>query len=422
MNEFKASSKDPIHRAMSPEAIRAEFPILQQTVYRQRDLIYLDNAASTQHPVSVIEAMNRCYRETFANVHRGIHFLSEKISAQFEAARKQVQIFINAQHNNEVIFTSGTTASINLVARSWGETNLRPGDEIILSIFEHHSNIVPWQQVAERTGAIIKFIPSTPEGEFDFEAFQTQLSSKTKLVSVAAVSNMLGTRVPVAKVVKLAKTVGAVTLIDAAQHTPHEPTDVQAWDADFVAFSGHKMLGPSGIGILWGKQAMLDAMPPFHGGGGMIDRVTTSGFTPGELPAKFEAGTPPIVEAIGLDAAIQYLNQFSLAEIGDQECELVRSAMDGMSSVAGLRIFGPPADRRAGMVSFVVDGVSSQDLATLLDRKGIAIRAGHHCTMPLHDTLGINASCRASFYLYNTLSEVEIFVRELELAVERLRN
>jgi cysteine desulfurase/selenocysteine lyase len=406
---------------LSPAAIRQDFPILNQTIHRQRDLVYLDNGASTQHPNQVIDAMSRCYRETYANVHRGIHWLSEQASAEYENARTIAQHFINAPHNNEVIFTPGTTASINLVAHAWGNPNVAAGDEILLPIFEHHSNIVPWQQLATRTGATVRFVNIDAAGNLDMDDFRSKLSSKTKMVAFAAVSNVLATLTPVKEIVELAQSVGAATLVDAAQHSPHGVTDVQDWNADFVVFSGHKMLGPSGIGILWGKQAILESMPPFLGGGSMIDQVTTEGFTPGELPARFEAGTPPIVEAIGLGAAIEYLNQFDLKEIHDHEVSLTAAAMERLAEIEGLQILGPPADQRSGLVSFVIDGISTQDISILLDQQGVAIRAGHHCAMPLHQHLEIKSSCRASFYLYNTMDEVGVFADALSKVVKRLR-
>ena len=409
------------HAAFSATEVIKDFPILDQQIHRQRDLIYLDNGASTQHPRQVLDAMDRCYRSTYANVHRGIHWLSEQSSAEYENARTAVQRFINAPHNNEVIFTSGTTASINLVAHAWGNQNLSAGDEILLTIFEHHSNIVPWQQLAARTGAVVKFANIDSAGDLDLDDFREKLTNRTKMVAFAAVSNVLGTITPVVDLVKLAHAVGAKVLVDAAQHTPHSQTDVQAWGADFVAFSGHKMVGPSGIGILWGKQDILESMPPFLGGGSMIDRVTTEGFTQGELPARFEAGTPPIVEAIGLGAAVEYLNQFDMADIHSYEVTLAAQAMERLNEIEGLRIFGPPADKRAGLVSFVIDGVSPQDISILLDQKGVAIRAGHHCAMPLHQHLQIKSSCRASFYLYNTPDEVDQFADALEQVVKRLR-
>ena len=406
---------------IDPMANRRDFPILNQTIHRDRPLVYLDNGASTQRPQSVIDAMSNCYQKTYANVHRGIHWLSEQASAQYEEARTRVQKFINAPHNNEVIFTSGTTESINLVAHAWGNEHVKSGDEILLTIFEHHSNIVPWQQLAARTGAVVRFVSIDGNGQLDMADLKQQISEKTKIVAFAAVSNVLGTNTPVAEVVSLAHAVGAITVVDAAQSVPHDVTDVQAWDADFVAFSGHKMLGPSGIGILWGKQHLLESMPPFLGGGSMIDQVTVDGFTPGELPARFEAGTPPIVEAIGLGAAIEYLNSVDLKTIKQHENELVMAAFEAISDIDGLRIFGPPADQRAGLVSFVIDGVSPQDISILLDQQGVAIRAGHHCAMPLHQHLNIRSSCRASFYLYNTIEEVGLFGEALKKVVKRLR-
>ena len=403
------------------EAIRKDFPILDQTIHRQKPLIYFDSGASSQRPAAVIEAMDQCYRSTYANVHRGIHWLSEQASDQYEQARKNVQQFINAPEDAEVIFTGGTTAALNLVARSWGDANVKAGDEILLTIFEHHSNIVPWQQLAQRTGAVVKFAPIDGEGNLDMEVLQSMVGPKTKVISVAAISNVLGTIVPVEKVVELAHSDGAIAVVDAAQSVPHETTDVQAWDADFVAFSGHKMLGPSGIGILWGRRALLESIPAFHGGGSMIIDCTVDGFTPGELPAKFEAGTPPIVEAIGLGAAVEYLEELSLPAVSDHEKALARLAYEQLQSIDGLKILGPSADQRSGLVSFVIDGVSPQDISVLLDQKGVAIRAGHHCAMPLHEHLEIKSSCRASFYLYNTTDEVKEFVEVLTKVVGRLR-
>lgn len=401
--------------------LREDFPILNQQIHRQKQLVYFDNGASTQRPQSVLDAMDDCYRRTYANVHRGIHWLSEQASDQYEHARTVVQKFINAPHNNEVIFTAGTTMAINLVANSWGRANLGPGDEILLTICEHHSNIVPWQQVAAAVGAKVVFAGITPDGRLDMDDFQSKLGPQTKIVAFMAVSNVLGTVFPVNEIVKLAAAKGAVTLVDAAQHVPHEPTDVQDWNADFVVFSGHKILGPSGIGILWGRQSLLDTMPPFLGGGSMIDQVTTDGFTPGELPAKFEAGTPPIVEAIGLGAAIEYVQKVSLGAIAAHERTLAERLMVRISQIDGLKILGPGIEHRSGIVSFVVDGVAPQDISILLDQKGFAIRVGHHCAMPLHEELGIKASCRASFYLYNTVQEVDAFAEALAGIVKRLR-
>ncbi len=402
-------------------AIRTDFPVLNQTIHRDRPLIYFDNGASTQHPSVVIDAMSDSYRRTYANVHRGIHWLSEQSSEQFETARSAVQRFINAPHNNEVILTAGTTAAINTVAGSWGVENVGEGDEILLTIFEHHSNIVPWQQLAQRVGAKVRFAGITSDGELDLDDVQSKLNERTKMFAFTAVSNVLGTITSVAQLTEMAHAVGAKTLIDAAQHSPHETTDVQAWGADFVVFSGHKMCGPSGIGVLWGRQEILEKTPPYMGGGGMIDQVTTDGFTWGELPARFEAGTPPIVEAIGLNSAIEYLEAIGLDAIADHERQLTLAAYEQLSEIEGLRILGPPADRRSGLVSFVVDGVATQDMSILLDQQGVAIRAGHHCAMPLHQHLEIRSSCRASFYLYNTLDEVDQFVAALKKVLGRLR-
>lgn len=409
------------HKQLDVASIRQDFPILQQTIHRQKQLIYLDSGASSQRPTSVIEAMDQCYRSTYANVHRGIHWLSEKASDQYEQARMNVQRFINAPENAEVIFTGGTTASLNLVARSWGDANVKEGDEILLTIFEHHSNIVPWQQLADRTGAVVKFAPLDADGKLDMVALESMIGPRTRVVSFAAISNVLGCSVSVKEVVELAHAVGAIAVVDAAQSVPHETTDVQAWNADFVAFSGHKMLGPSGIGILWGKRALLESIPAFHGGGSMISDCTTEGFTPGELPAKFEAGTPPIVEAIGLGAAVEYLETLSLPAIAEHEKMLAKLAYEQLQTIDGLKILGPSAEQRSGLVSFVIEGVSPQDVSVLLDQKGIAIRAGHHCAMPLHDHLKIKSSCRASFYLYNTADEVSEFVEVLQKVVARLR-
>ena len=406
---------------LDPEKWRSDFPILQQKIHRQRQLVFLDNAASTQRPVQVIDAMSAVYRSTYANVHRGNHWLSEQSTMQFEAARAAVARFLGTDNPREIIFTSGTTAGINLVARAWGEQTLRPGDEILLTELEHHSNIVPWQQLAARTGARVRFVPIDRDGTVQLEAVRQSLNPKTRVFAFAAVSNVLATVNPVEEFCRLAREFGVVTVVDAAQHVPHDPTDVKRWDADFVAFSGHKMLGPTGIGVLYGKFERLDSMPPFLGGGSMIDRVTWDGFTPGEVPARFEAGTPPIVETVGLHAAIDYLGVVGIEAIQQHERRLVARAMDRMEQeLEGIRLLGP-RHQRAGIVSFAVERVHPQDLAIKLDLQGIAVRAGHHCTMPLHEKLGLSASCRASFYLYNTLDEVDYFVDALKAAVEKLR-
>ncbi len=402
-------------------AIRRDFPILQQSIHNQRPLIYFDNAASSQRPLAVIEAMTRCYETRYANVHRGIHYLSEMASADFERARQLIAQFLNVSDPYEVIFTSGTTAGINLIARSWGDENLRPGDEIVLTIFEHHSNIVPWQQLAQRTGAKIVWCDLPDGRNFDIEHWRQQLTTRTKIVSFAAVSNVLGCALPVDELVRAAHSVGAIAVVDAAQHVAHRAIDVEQWQADFVVFSGHKMLGPSGVGILYGRRAQLEAMPAFMGGGSMIRTVTQDGFTPGELPAKFEAGTPPIVEAIGLGAAVEYLQQFSWHQLHEHDLALSSLALAGLQEMPEVELLGANSPDRSGIISFHVPGVSAQDLAVLLDRQGIAVRAGHHCAMPLHDRLQITASVRASFYLYNTAAEVEEWLIVLKKVIAKLR-
>ncbi|QEG37771.1 aminotransferase class V-fold PLP-dependent enzyme [Bythopirellula goksoeyrii] len=394
--------------AMLPESLRADFPILSGDIINGHPLVFLDNAASTQRPRQVIDAIARVYERDYANVHRGIHTLSERSTEQYEEAREKVARFIGTANPQEVIFTQGTTGSINLVARSWGETNLRPGDEILTTVMEHHSNLVPWQQVTAKTGATLRHVPMTEDGQLDMEAFGELLNEQTKLVAVTSMSNTLGTVNPIAEIIAQAHAVGALVLVDAAQSVPHLPTDVAAWDCDFLAFSGHKMLGPSGVGILYGKEALLDAMPPFLGGGSMINEVCLDGFTPAELPAKFEAGTPPIVPAIAMSAAIDYLSAIGLEEIHRHEQALVKYAYEGLSQIDGLRILGPAPEYRSSLVSFAFEKIHAHEFAQVLnDQFGVAVRAGHHCTQPLHKLLGISASTRASFYLYNRPEEVD---------------
>jgi cysteine desulfurase / selenocysteine lyase len=404
-----------------PEALRADFPILQQTIHGDRPLVFLDNAASTQRPRQVIDVLRRVYERDYANVHRGIHTLSERSTEQYEEAREKTSDFIGAAHLGEVIFTSGTTAGINLVARSWGDANVKTGDEILVTTMEHHSNLVPWHQLAERTGAVIKHIPITDDGLLVLDELDTLLTDRTKIVAVASVSNVLGTINPIAEMIRRAHAAGAVVLVDAAQSVPHLPTNVQELDADFLAFSGHKMLGPTGIGVLYGREKLLDAMPPFMGGGSMINRVWADRFTSAELPAKFEAGTPPIAPAIALGAAIDYLKLIGLDAIACHEHELVRYACQRLHEIDGLEILGPPPAHRAGLVSFTLAQPHAHDVAQLLDQQGIAVRAGHHCTWPLHDRLGIAASTRASFYLYNTPVEVDLLVDVVEKIRDRFR-
>ncbi len=423
-----AEAKDA---ALLPESLRDDFPILHQTVHGDsadggRPLVFLDNAASSQRPRQVIEAVTHCYEHDYANVHRGIHVLSERATDAYELARRKAQEFLGAEHAKEVIFTAGTTAAINTVAHSWGSANVREGDELLLTPMEHHSNLVPWFQLAERTGAVIKHMPMTDDGLLEVDRLGEVLTERTKLVAFTAVSNTLGTVNPVAEICAAARAVGAVTLVDAAQSAPHMVTDVKALGCDFLVVSGHKLCGPSGIGLLYGREELLEAMPPFLGGGSMINRVYEDRFTPAELPAKFEAGTPPIAQAIGLGAAIDYLQAIGLERIHAHEQALMLRAWEKLSTLEGVRLLGPDplaygADIRAGLIAFVLDRPHSHDIAQLLDREGVAVRAGHHCTQPLHDRLGISASTRASFYLYNTPAEVDVFVEALAGVRERFK-
>lgn len=406
--------------ALDVEAIRRDFPILSTTNDFGRPLVYLDNASSTQRPSAVIDAMSECYREYYANVHRGIYSLSERSTHAFEAARDSVAKFLNAPDVAEVLFVAGTTAGINTVARSWGDANIGEGDTVLLTLAEHHADIVPWQQLAERTGCRIAFLPLDDFGEIADDVVIDHLRRlRPKLFCFTALSNVLGSEFPVAKWAQAAHECGCRVLVDAAQAVPHGPVDLQAWDADFVVFSGHKMCGPTGIGVLWGKRELLEAMPPFLGGGAMIRTVTTEGFVPADLPQKFEAGTPPIVEAIGLAAAIDYVSAIGPANIHRHEQPLAARAMKGLGEIPGVRVFGPPAERHAGIISFVVDGIHPHDVSQWLDTRGIAIRAGHHCTMPLHDRLGVPATCRASFYFYNTLGEADTLVEAVAKMQQR---
>ncbi len=402
---------------MNITEIRQDFPILNRQSASGADLVYLDNAASSQRPNSVIEAMDDCYRRFYSNVHRGIHTLSEESTEQYELARQSVAKFINASPS-ETIFTSGTTAAINLVAHSWSTLRVGPEDVILLTIAEHHANIVPWQQLSERTGCRIEFVPL--EVDFTINTATVQeylLRLRPKMFAFTAASNVLGTRNPVQQWTALAHQVDCAVLVDAAQAVPHQTVDVRQWDADFIAFGGHKMCGPTGIGVLYGKEQLLESMPPFLGGGGMIRRVTTSGFEPGDLPEKFEAGTPPIAESIGLKAGIEYLDQVGLDQIAQHEHELCASAEQRLREIEGVQVIGPESNDKVGIVSFHIDHAHAHDVAQNLDQRGVAVRAGHHCTMPLHHALGLAATTRASFYLYNTFDEVD----QLIAAVEQVR-
>lgn len=393
--------------------VRKDFPILEVEAHPGVPLVYLDSAASSQKPTAVIEAMNAYYRAYNANVHRGIHRLSEDATNAYEGARQRIADFINAPSAEQVIYTRNATEAFNLVAATWGRANLGSGDEILLTEMEHHANIVPWQMVAEQTGATVRYIPFTEDGKLDLSDLENLLTERTKLLSFTAVSNVFGTINPVNQLVQAAHAVGALVMIDAAQAVPHMAVDVQAWDCDFMAFSGHKMCGPTGIGILYGKQELLEAMPPYMGGGDMIRRVTLAGSTWNDLPWKFEAGTPSIAEGIGLGAAVDYLSRLGMDDIHAHEQFLTHYALEALSEIPDIELWGPPASQKAGVATFTMGKAHPHDIAEILDKDGIAIRAGHHCAMPLHHKLGLSATARASFYLHTTTEEIDKLVASL---------
>ena len=402
--------------AIGSLAPRADFPILAREI-NGKPLAFLDSAASSQKPSVVLDAMDQFARTSYANIHRGAYTLSEEATRAYERARKNVAKFINARSAREVIFTRNTTESINLVARTWADVNLRAGDAIVLSEMEHHSNIVPWQLAAQRSGAQVYYTPITDEGELDLAAYDALLEQhKPKLVALTQMSNVLGTLTPLPELIAKAHAVGALFLVDGAQGAPHLPVDVRALDCDFYAFSGHKMLGPSGIGVLWGRAALLEAMPPFLGGGDMIREVTLAGTTYNDLPWKYEAGTPAIIEAIGLGAAVDYLRHLDMEQVRAHEHALTLYALERLRAIPGLTIFGPPAERRGGVISFTLGDIHAHDLATLLDREGVAVRAGHHCAQPLMERMQVAATARASFYVYTTSAEIDTLAEALERA------
>ncbi len=393
---------------------RADFPALQREVRPGVPLVYLDSTASSLKPRPVIERMAEFYLYHYANIHRGIHTLAEEATEAYEQARARVARFIGAREPEEIVFVRNTTEAINLVARAWGEAFLQPGDLVITTEMEHHANLVPWMQLKERRGIELAFVPITPEGRLDLEAYERLLRREPRLVAVGHMSNVTGTVNPVAEMARMAHEVGALVLVDGAQSTPHFPVDVQALGADFYAFSGHKMLGPSGIGVLYARRDLLEAMPPFLGGGGMIRRVTLEGFTPAELPAKFEAGTPAITEAVGLAAAIDYLEQWGWEAIMAHERSLGEYLLPRLLEVPGLRLLGPTTMEDRGTVfSFWLEGAHPHDIAQVLDQYGVAVRAGHHCAQPLHRRYGVPASTRASLYLYNTEEDLDRFLEAL---------
>lgn len=398
---------------MNVKKIRRDFPILSQKV-NGHPLVYLDNAATSQKPKQVIEAISNYYRKYNANVHRGIHALAERATAQYEGVREKVAKFVGAASGGEIVFTRGTTESINLIAQSWGKTFLKAGDTVLLTVMEHHSNLVPWQMLSQQTGVNLEFIHLTDDGYLEHPE-ETIRRVKPKLFSFVHVSNVLGTINPVKKLVKVAHEIGAKVLVDGAQAIPHLPVNVQSLDCDFYVFSGHKMFGPTGVGVLYAKQELLEVMPPFLGGGEMIKEVFLREATYKEPPYKFEAGTPNIAGVIGLGAAIDYLSHLGMEKIRQYEEELTSSALEKLRNVEGLTIYGPKtAGERGGVIAFNVNGIHPHDLATVLDQEGIAIRSGNHCTMPLHDRYGLVATARASFAFYNTEEEVDQLVKAIE--------
>jgi cysteine desulfurase / selenocysteine lyase len=406
----------PLAEGLDVDKIRTDFPILKQKIHG-KPLVYFDNGATSQKPQVVIDALNRYYAAENSNIHRGVHFLSEQATAAYEAARHKIKHFINARSEQEIVFVRGTTEAINLVAQSYGRTFLKPGDEIIVSAMEHHSNIVPWQMLCEQTGARLRVVPINHDGELVLDEYCRMLNEKTKLVSVTHVSNALGTIVPVKEIARLAHERHVPVLVDGAQAAPHLKIDVQELDCDFYAFSGHKLFGPTGVGILYGRLELLDAMPPYQGGGDMISLVTFEKTHYNILPYKFEAGTPHIAGGIGLGAAIDYLEGLDWQQVAAHEHGLLTYATAALSDIEGLRIIGT-AKEKVGVVSFVFDHIHAHDVGTILDQEGVAVRAGHHCAMPVMQRFGVPATTRASFALYNTRQEIDILVRGIQRALE----
>ena len=414
-------SEEHAENSLDVARIRRDFPILQHPLPGDRPLVFLDSAASAQKPAQVIEKEIGCYTQYYANAHRGVYRFGRRIDEELEAAREKVRGFINAEHAEEVIFTSGTTMSVNLVAHSWGRKVLKPGDEILLNPLEHHANLVPWQQVARETGAVLRYLPLTEDYRLDLSQLDAFLTDRTRLIAVTAMSNVLGTINPIENLAVAAHERGALIFVDAAQSVAHMSTDVRAAGLDFLAFSGHKLFGPSGVGVLYGRKDLLEAMDPFHTGGGMIGEVHRDHSTWAPLPAKFEAGTPCIAQAIALGAAIDYVAAIDFDQLHAHEQSLTHYAHERLPEVPGLVIYGPAPDHKGAIVSFTVEGAQALDLALLLDRHGVAVRNGHHCTMPLHELLGVSATVRASFAAYNTRDEVDALVDGLHYARKRLR-
>ena len=411
MNAVSASTGSGAAMTFDAETYRSDFPILSRTVH-DKPLVFLDSAASAQKPRAVIDAVNHCYEAEYANIHRGVHWLSERATAGYEGARATVARFLNAASESEIVFTKNATEAINLVASSWGGAFLAAGDEVLITVLEHHANIVPWHLLRERTGIVVKAVPIDESGALDMEAFHALLGPRTKLVSVTHASNALGTMPPVDEIIAAAHDNGAKVLIDGCQAIVHTPVDVQALDADFYVFSGHKLYGPSGIGVLYGKAGLLDAMPPYQGGGDMIRTVTIEETTFAEPPSRFEAGTPHIAGAIGLAAAIDYVSAIGMSEIAAHEANLLAYATAELEGINRLRIYGA-APRKASILSFDLEGAHPHDVGTILDRAGIAVRVGHHCAQPVMQHYGISGTVRASFALYNTRADVDALVAGL---------
>lgn len=396
--------------AFDIQKIRDNFPTLTREVYPGVPLIYLDSTATSHKPEGVLAAMDGYYRRSNANIHRGVHTLAEEATTLYEQARERIARFINAQAARQVIYTRNTTESINLVAYSWARANLQSGDLLIATEMEHHSNLVPWHMLAAERGIRLEFIPVTEDGLLDLDEYRKLLTLGPKLVAFTHMSNVLGTINPAKEIIRLAHEAGAITLLDGAQSVPHFAVDVQDLDVDFLAFSAHKMVGPTGIGVLYGKKSLLDAMPPFMGGGDMIKTVHLRSFSANTIPYKFEAGTPAIAEAVGFGAAVDYLVSIGMDAIAAHEHAITEYALERLEEIPGLRVFGPSADKKGGVASFVLDGIHPHDVAQILDRDGIAVRAGHHCAQPLHEKFKIPATSRASFYLYSTTAEVDKLV------------
>src|SRR5574341_321389 len=396
--------------SLDVDLIRRDFPILNREVRPGVKVVYLDSTATSQKPVSVIEAMDAFYRRSNANIHRGVHTLAEEATALYEQAREKIAKFINAPSARQIIYTRNTTESINLVAYTWARANLKSGDLIVLTEMEHHSNLVPWYILAVERGVRLEFITVTEKGLLDLDTYRSLLSQDPKLISFTHMSNVLGTITPAAEMIRMAHEAGAVTLLDAAQSVPHLKVDVQELDVDFMAFSAHKMCGPTGIGALYGKIKLLEAMPPFLGGGDMIKEVKLRSFRPNDVPHKFEAGTPAIAESVGFGAAVDYLSAIGMDAVSAHEHEITEYALERLEEIPGLKVLGPSADKKGGVASFTFDGIHPHDVAQVLDRDGIAVRAGHHCAQPLHEKFGVPASTRASFYLYSTKDEVDKLV------------